>query len=276
MDENISNLSKSLGCFCNHLEGSCQALKESVQRRPIPLDSASSTFVQCLSRRVTCLTSDVNLLDSMSFGTVSFEELLGHCSEVYKNNQTNLLELQDRLKGFGYVPELEVDDEDEDSSLSTTFGLGSKDGVDARSPASVARSFMKSLDEDPLLDESLSLKNLGLSDVCLATLASEGENKTLDMKDPCQRAAKIKGEQKDEPKSFEASGPIIKDLLAAVDKINSSLSQKERAKGYSYFRQDEITSLGLGPKARVYLLLLMRLNRLVVETIDGVISYRLC
>lgn len=104
MDENISNLSKSLGCFCNHLEGSCQALKESVQRRPIPLDSASSTFVQCLSRRVTCLTSDVNLLDSMSFGTVSFEELLGHCSEVYKNNQTNLLELQDRLKGFGYVP----------------------------------------------------------------------------------------------------------------------------------------------------------------------------
>lgn len=46
--------------------------------------------------------------------------------------------------------ELEVDDEDEDSSLSTTFGLGSKDGVDARSPASVARSFMKSLDEDPL------------------------------------------------------------------------------------------------------------------------------
>ncbi|KAH9737790.1 hypothetical protein KPL71_018556 [Citrus sinensis] len=288
MDENISNLSKSLGCFCNHLEGSCQALKESVQRRPIPLDSASSTFVQCLSRRVTCLTSDVNLLDSMSFGTVSFEELLGHCSEVYKNNQTNLLELQDRLKGF----ELEVDDEDEDSSLSTTFGLGSKDGVDARSPASVARSFMKSLDEDPLLDESLSLKNLGLSDVCLATLASEGDNKTddpdigiqkpmksygdkLDMKDPCQRAAKIKGEQKDEPKSFEASGPIIKDLLAAVDKINSSLSQKERAKGYSHFLQDEITSLGLGPKARVYLLLLMRLNRLVVETIDGVISYRL-
>ncbi|KAH9674169.1 hypothetical protein KPL70_018368 [Citrus sinensis] len=313
MDENISNLSKSLGCFCNHLEGSCQALKESVQRRPIPLDSASSTFVQCLSRRVTCLTSDVNLLDSMSFGTVSFEELLGHCSEVYKNNQTNLLELQDRLKGFGYVPELEVDDEDEDSSLSTTFGLGSKDGVDARSPASVARSFMKSLDEDPLLDESLSLKNLGLSDVCLATLASEGDNKTddpdigiqkpmksygdkLDMKDQCQRAAKIKGEQKDKPKSFEASGPIIKvskvdyeslpsymkslapweDLLAAVDKINSSLSQKERAKGYSYFLQDEITSLGLGPKARVYLLLLMRLNRLVVETIDGVISYRLC
>lgn len=104
MDENISNLSKSLGCFCHHLEGSRQALKESVNRRPIPLDSASSTFVQCLSRRVTCLTSDVNLLDSMSFGTVSFEELLGHCSEVYKNNQTNLLELQDRLKGFGYVP----------------------------------------------------------------------------------------------------------------------------------------------------------------------------
>lgn len=104
MEELISNLSKSLGFFCNHVETSCDALKQSIQRRPIPLDSASSIFIQCLNRRVTKVTADVNLLESMSFGTVSFEELLGHCNEVYKSNQTHLLQLQDRLKSFGYLP----------------------------------------------------------------------------------------------------------------------------------------------------------------------------
>ncbi|KAK7337359.1 hypothetical protein VNO77_17926 [Canavalia gladiata] len=60
------------------------------------------------------------------------------------------------------------------------------------------------------------------------------------------------------------------DLLTAVDKINSSL----RTNGCNFFRQDEIPSFELGPKARSYLLLLVRMNRLVVETIDGLLSYR--
>ncbi|XVF07459.1 hypothetical protein REPUB_Repub06bG0140700 [Reevesia pubescens] len=67
---------------------------------------------------------------------------------------------------------------------------------------------------------------------------------------------------------------VQKDLLAAVEKINSSLSKKEKTKGYNYFHQDEIESLDLGPKGRAYLLLLVRMNHLVVETIDGLISYR--
>ncbi|KAK3227105.1 hypothetical protein Dsin_006967 [Dipteronia sinensis] len=52
MDESISNVCRSLGWFCNHLDNTCDALKQSLQRRPIPLDSASSTFIQCLNRRV--------------------------------------------------------------------------------------------------------------------------------------------------------------------------------------------------------------------------------
>jgi hypothetical protein len=40
----------------------------------------------------------------MSFGTVSFEELLGHCNEVYKNSENRILDIQDRLRSFGYVP----------------------------------------------------------------------------------------------------------------------------------------------------------------------------
>ncbi|XP_019156964.1 PREDICTED: uncharacterized protein LOC109153566 isoform X1 [Ipomoea nil] len=34
----------------------------------------------------------------MSFGTVSFEELLGHFNEVYKKNQNDLMSLQDHIR----------------------------------------------------------------------------------------------------------------------------------------------------------------------------------
>ncbi|KAG4191380.1 hypothetical protein ERO13_A07G089166v2, partial [Gossypium hirsutum] len=85
-------------------QSSCDALKQSIDRRPIPLDSASSTFVQCLNRRVSTATADLNLLESMSLDTVSFEELLGHCYQIFNNNQTHLLHLKNHLKPLGYLP----------------------------------------------------------------------------------------------------------------------------------------------------------------------------
>nr|GMD83353.1 Angiomotin like [Ipomoea batatas] len=103
MEASIRKFSKTVAAFCNHLQTSSDALKQSVDRRPIPLDSASTTFVQCLNRRVSSASSDLNLLESMSFGTVSFEELLGHCNEVYKKNQNDLLFLQDHLRSLGYI-----------------------------------------------------------------------------------------------------------------------------------------------------------------------------
>lgn len=75
-----------------------------MDRRPIPLGTASSTFIQSLNRRVSAASTQLNLLETMSFETVSFEELLGHCNEVYKDNHTRLLHLQHRLSPFGYVP----------------------------------------------------------------------------------------------------------------------------------------------------------------------------
>ena len=65
-------------------------------------DSVSSSFIKCLNRRVSSASADLNVLDSMTFGTVSFEELLGNCNEVYKKNQSDLVLLQDRLQSFGY------------------------------------------------------------------------------------------------------------------------------------------------------------------------------
>ncbi|TYI10664.1 hypothetical protein ES332_A09G156800v1 [Gossypium tomentosum] len=301
MEDLITNLSKSLGSFCNHLQSSCDALKQSIDRRPIPLDSASSTFVQCLNRRVSTATADLYLLDSMSFGTVSFEELLGHCYQIFNNNQTHLLHLEDHLKPL----EFEIENEGEEEEV-----LDSNDRC-----FSVTNSAIKSLDEDPLLlDESMSLKNFGLSDVCLATLASQANQKVDDSdlsfgenmyngdkannikvtNKPATDSIEVTKEGEKDPNHVEVKRPILQvskdgyeslpsymtslasweDLLAAVEKINSSLNKKEKTKGYNYFYQDEIEALGLGPKGRAYLLLLVRMNHLIVETIDGRISYR--
>ncbi|XP_045795801.1 uncharacterized protein LOC123890276 [Trifolium pratense] len=285
----ISSFCNALESFCNHLQSSSNALKQSINRRPIPLDSASSTFVQCLNRRVSTATSDLEMLDSKSFGTVSFEELLGHCNELYKKNQTDIIQLEDRLKSYGYVPASDIDEEDE---VYDTQPQISDDKLDSPSSfygsLSVAKSSFKKFEEDALLDESLSLKQLGLSDACLATLASEDNV-------PSQGLEKVLSLEADNEnlKSPEAPSPTLivlksefeclpayikvlaswEDLLVAVDKINSSLSKKTSE--CNFFRQDDIPSFDLGPKARSYLLLLVRMNRMVVETIDGLLSYRI-
>ncbi|XP_020960921.1 uncharacterized protein LOC107605534 isoform X2 [Arachis ipaensis] len=286
-EDAIWKFCNALASFCNHLQSNSDALKLSIDRRPIPLDSASSTFVQSLNRRVSTSAADLELLDSMSFGTVSFEELLGHCNELYKKNHSDLLELEDRLKSsYGYVPDFEDEEDDEEEEGE----------ILAPVPDS-------SFNEDDLFDESMSLKQLGLSDACLATLASGEPEKEQEFKQQQQPVVdKIVASEgrnflsdeanKENLESAEPSSSLIKiserefeclpgymkglatweDLVVAVDKINSSLRKKTN--GGNYFRQDEIPSFDLGPKARSYLLVLVRMNRLVVETIDGILSYR--
>ncbi|XP_056158782.1 uncharacterized protein LOC115666419 isoform X2 [Syzygium oleosum] len=318
MEEAIATLGRSLGHFCNHLQSSVDALNQSIDRRPIPLDSASSTFVQCLNRRVSTASGDLELLDSMSFGTVSFEELLGHCNEVFKKNQSDLAQLEERLKSFGYVPDVDDDDVEEDTvddllsplELDPNFPLANG-GFDLPSSCSgrltAAASMTKCFEEDSLFDDSISLKRLGISDVALATLASEANGKTVepnlcsrqpqknqedkmyDLEGPYQPATLNLGASEVEgPKSvvnaskdeYESLPSYMKslasweDLLIAIEKINSYLSKKENRLENKSFFQDEISSLALGPKARSYLLLLARMKHLVVETVDGLISYR--
>ncbi|KAL5545634.1 hypothetical protein UlMin_005321 [Ulmus minor] len=304
MEDSIASFCQSMASFCNHLESRCDALNQSVRRLPIPLGSASSTFLQCLNRRVSSASNELNLLESMSLGTVSFEELLGHCNEIYKENENHLLQLQDRLKPLGYIPEFEIEDEDvlpNDSSVAID--------VDSRivSSSQIAGSFQNSLDDDASFDESFSLKSLGISSVCLASLASEANSKVDDLDIPLYEPKKqhdlkepdysgsaaskgrINLDLEEADNVLKPSITLVKDdyeglpsymrglaswedLLTAVDKLNLSLNQ--RTKGCNFFRQDEISSLGLGARAKSYLLLLVRMNRLVVETKDGLISYR--
>ncbi|KAI3924455.1 hypothetical protein MKW98_032656 [Papaver atlanticum] len=320
MDESISTFCKTLACFCKHLQSSSDTLKESVERRPIPLDSASSTFIQCLNRRVKSASSDLNFLESMAFDTVSFEELLGHCNELYKKNQDYLIELEDRFKSFGYTPEAEIDDEDEVSELKTPPGYNSKlfksDELDLSAFSCEPRSIIKRLENDDLFQKSLSIQNMGLSDACLATLAS-GARGDIDMPslrrpinfddaelpgakgrhEPATEVLdKAGGELEDKPKSVGgAAATLIKiskddyesnvpsymkslasweDMEAAVDKMNSYLRGNEKPKDGNLFYQDDLATLNLGPKVRSYMLLLLRMNRLVVETVGGSIVYR--
>ncbi|PWA85935.1 hypothetical protein CTI12_AA144170 [Artemisia annua] len=277
MEDTIRQFRNGVARFCNHLESSSAALLQSVNRRPIPFDSASLSFVQGLNRRVSTATSDLNLLESMTFDTVSFEELLGHCNEIYKKNQNDIVEIEDRLSAFGYVAELEIDEPEDDwDDLQPSASLDLKNTIE----------------DDSLLDDTLSLQKLGISDVSLANIVSEGNHK-IEMDQLFETNMDISEVEKDEqielkpfedvsinvPKDAYDNLPSYmkalaswEDLLVAVEKMNLGLKQKTK-KG-NFFTQDEVSSLELGPKSRSYLLLLVKMNRLVVETIDGLISYR--
>lgn len=77
----------------------------------------------------------------------------------------------------------------------------------------------------------------------------------------------------DLPSYMKALAPW-KDIQSAVEKINSYLSKKANLKQINFFHPEELESMGLGPRGRSYLLLLVRMKRLSVETNDGLISYK--
>ncbi|KAL1549234.1 hypothetical protein AAHA92_17364 [Salvia divinorum] len=278
MEEPVGKLCTTLTKFCNNLQTSCAALKESVDRRPIPLDSASTTFIQSVNGRVSAAGDDLNILESMSFATVSFEELLGHCNEVLKKNRNDISNLQDHLySSSNYIAPLDFDEEAavDDFSLDT-FSPGRGDEL--------KRS--DDVEDDPLLDDSLSLKNFGISDSSLAAIASQAHNKVATY----EFELEIEEERTDELKlcedsklslnvsrdDYESLPKIMKglasweDLQIAVGKMKSWLGSKADT-----FQQDEIELMGLGYKARSYLLLLLKMNRVRIETNEGAISYKI-
>uniref|UniRef100_A0A453JJS6 Uncharacterized protein n=1 Tax=Aegilops tauschii subsp. strangulata TaxID=200361 RepID=A0A453JJS6_AEGTS len=62
------------------------------------------------------------------------------------------------------------------------------------------------------------------------------------------------------------------ELHDAVSKLNAYFGG-DKAQGS--LNQDDVASIGLGRKGRSYLLILLRLNQLAMETIDGSIFYNL-
>lgn len=296
MESAILSFCKTLGSICNHIDSSTKSLSDSIQRRPIPLDSAASAFLQSLDRRTSTTGGDLDLLDSMAMGTVSFEELLGHFTELHRTNAKYLASIQSRMESFGYVPEMELEDEDEEDLDLDSETLSRDHGS-------------KGLEEELLFDDSLSLQNLGLSDACLATLAAEvsddvypgslrissqnmlshgdgqAHEKTTSLRPPKDGidvsvggATRVtintsKGDYDSLP-SYIKGLASWEELQAAVAKLNDYLCKKEGASGSNAFNEAQMETLGLGHKGRSYLLLLVRMKKLVMETIDGSIVYR--
>ncbi|XP_057524892.1 uncharacterized protein LOC130804468 isoform X2 [Amaranthus tricolor] len=302
MEENIAKMSKNLSHFCNNLQSTTDAFKQSLDRRPIPLDSASTTFIQTLNKRVVSLTEDLNLLESMSLGTVSFEELLGHCNQLYKLNHSQLLHLHSTLQSLSYIsPDDGVVDLEEDFMNQSSCATPR---LESQFHTSSYDSITNNLDDDALFENSPSFRKLGLSEMFLATLASGGVRKrdvldsppslhTLEVQNHGVPTTFNKiGEERDEPKKSETSNLILvsdedyenlpsymksvvplKDLQSAVEKMNSFLLNKGYAKENCFHPQD-LKTMGLGNKGRSYVLSLVQMKRLNVETKNGLISYR--
>ncbi|CAI0402569.1 unnamed protein product [Linum tenue] len=183
MEEVIYAFGKSLGSFCNSLQASCDGLKQSIERRPVPLDPASTTFIRNLNRRLSAAGRDLNHLESMSFGTVSLEELLGHCNEVYKKNQSDVLEIEDQLRSYGYVPEVENDDDDQDRALESELNDDGPFNSSSPDLEPGKNAVVKILDEeDPLYPNyQMSIHIIMFSSTHLVAVESKYFKTSIDM-----------------------------------------------------------------------------------------------
>ncbi|WVZ91360.1 hypothetical protein U9M48_037547 [Paspalum notatum var. saurae] len=137
-------------------------------------EKSTAAFLQKLDRLTDAAGADLQRLESMAFGAVSFEELLGHCGEALSVYARHAEAIQSRLASFGYEPpevEPEVDAEVEEGGVGLVATPAGKGCFSVS--RSVLRSGRRRLDDDddPIFGESL--KSLGFSDACLATL-SEG------------------------------------------------------------------------------------------------------
>uniref|UniRef100_A0A453JJS2 Uncharacterized protein n=1 Tax=Aegilops tauschii subsp. strangulata TaxID=200361 RepID=A0A453JJS2_AEGTS len=303
MDASISALCGSLSEVLTHADDSSRALSDALSRRAIPLESATNAFLQGLDRRVEAAGADLARLESMAFGTVSVEELLGHFREVHNIVSRHADAIESRLVFFGYVaPEVEEEEEGADLGDLDVPGNGLLGGS-----SSVLRSARKHFDDDDeLFEDSMSLKNFGISDACLATLSSQDIDFSASPKMPDRKLGSVDDDQKileeaEEPtppqtetyeqddnafqgmiraskEEYDKLPPYMKTLASweelhdAVSKLNAYFGG-DKAQGS--LNQDDVASIGLGRKGRSYLLILLRLNQLAMETIDGSIFYNL-
>ncbi|KAM0872176.1 hypothetical protein ACQ4PT_038892 [Festuca glaucescens] len=300
MEASISSLCGALSDVLTHADSSSGALSDALTRRPIPLDSATTAFLQGLDRRVEAAGADLARLESMAFGTVSVEELLGHCREALNIVSRHADAVEFRLVSFGYVaPEVDTEEEDGDTGELEVPGNGR-----LGESSSVLRSDLERFDDDDdaLFEDSMSLKNLGISDACLAALSSQaflthafmlfsvddGQEIMNEAEEPTPPQEETDGQDgqhqwmiRASKEQYEQLPPYMRTLASweelsdAVSKLNSYFGGG-KGQGSVALNQDDVGSIGLGRKGRSYLLILLRLNQLAMETVDGSIYYTLC
>jgi hypothetical protein len=156
-----------------------------------------ASFLEDVNDQVSSVTADVEFLESMTTDTLSFEELLANCTELYKQTEAGISVLETQLVQYGYMPvkaeaprfKLEMLEEglmhqgkvsqnlDESSPTKvTTFcPLPTEDSAATPLPLPFALSSKSNAKEDfcdlsPL--SKLSLEELGISATSLSALAS--------------------------------------------------------------------------------------------------------
>lgn len=236
---------------------------------------------------------------------MSSEELLGHCNEVYKMHQMHIRDLEEFLGDYGYIPppspppeksflyeeNAEFQSELEEKPMVVPMVTGTSDAH--------------------ICNDSLSLHNFGLSDVCLATLASNAEDNdqvfaenltnsnsdgmhdndifdnftdTLDTSETLKDLSvscvslpnygiKISKDSYDGLASFMKTLASWEDLVEAVTKINSQLGKHIGQNEVISFTENDIEPLGYGSKGRTYLLLLYKMKSLAMESVAGSTVY---
>ncbi|MCO5608540.1 hypothetical protein L7F22_062751 [Adiantum nelumboides] len=202
-----------LRSFCVRLEASCATLRASVNHPPSSLPSPNlPSLLTTLIHRVSSTAQAVENLESKTTEVISFEELLGHSIEIYKQNEAGINALEERLKEYGYTPvsdfaandqsvkpaksfdlsELSLEAVEPNRLVSTSVeGMMTPVGVDKKSLS------MFSQDKEPLglctykevkeggqygsfYPGTLSLEDLGLSAAGLACLAEEDSSPRVD------------------------------------------------------------------------------------------------
>uniref|UniRef100_A0A804N4I9 Spindle and kinetochore-associated protein 3 n=1 Tax=Zea mays TaxID=4577 RepID=A0A804N4I9_MAIZE len=284
MDQSIRTACEFLSSVLNHAESSSRELADAVSQRPVHLEMARTSFLQKLEHRVEASAADLQHIESIALDTVSFEELLGHCGEALKVYARHADALQSHLASFGYEPpdaqhpEIDVDVEDGDVG---------KVGDPGDRCLSVSRSVLRSgkrrfdSHSDAIFEESL--KDLGFSDACLATLSSEGAHygespkKLYKNAESTDDGEKIMNEAEIMTPLNERNGQgVIRASKEDYEQLPPYMKSLASWEGSVALNQDRVAEIGLGRKGRACLLMLLRLNQLTMETVDGSTFYTLC
>ncbi|KAJ7571130.1 hypothetical protein O6H91_01G150300 [Diphasiastrum complanatum] len=99
----VSAFCKQLQEFCSHLHTSCTDLRTMVMQVPAPLADDATSLLGDLNVRISQTNTEVEALKGLTLGKISFEELVGHCMELYKENEVAINQLESHLTPFGYV-----------------------------------------------------------------------------------------------------------------------------------------------------------------------------
>ncbi|KAH7440668.1 hypothetical protein KP509_03G004700 [Ceratopteris richardii] len=137
--DGIAAFCNQLRSYCLQLESSCAALRASVNQPPSSIPSPNVASL---------LTTLISHVSSANNGTVSFEELIGHSMEIYKQNEASMDALEVHLRECGYtVPEFSPDDDLEELASGTLcaplsargryFHLGLELNILVRLPGSI-------------------------------------------------------------------------------------------------------------------------------------------